>query len=155
MDTSAGLTPEHTDAWQKFQQMQEVLQSRLGQLLQSRSNLSNADYTVLVVLSEAPNRRRRVYELGRMIGWEKSRLHHQISRMCARGLVIREADPESPRAMYAELTAAGLSAIQDAAPEHGRDVQRLFFDRLTERQVAQLVSISQRVLDGLLPPELR
>ncbi len=155
MDTAQGLTPEHNNAWQKFQQMEEVLQSRLGQLLQSRSNLSNADYTVLVVLSEAPEQRRRVYELGRMIGWEKSRLHHQISRMCSRGLVLREADPENPRAMYAQLTDAGLSAITDAAPEHGRDVQRLFFDRLTERQVAQLVSMSQRVLEGLLPPELR
>jgi hypothetical protein len=30
-------------------------------------------------------------------------------------------------------------------------VQRLFFDRLTDRQVAQLASISQRVLKGLLP----
>jgi DNA-binding MarR family transcriptional regulator len=153
--TSQGLTPEHIEAWQKFQQMEEVLQSRLGQLLQSRSNLSNADYTVLVVLSEAPNQRRRVYELGRMIGWEKSRLHHQLSRMCARGLVAREADPETPRAMYAQLTEAGLTAIADAAPEHGRDVQRLFFDHLTERQVAQIKAISQRVLAGLLPPDLR
>jgi len=35
----------------------------------------NAEYTVPVVLSEAPDRRCCVFELGRMIGWEKSRLH--------------------------------------------------------------------------------
>ena len=148
------LTREQTQAWQQFQQMQELLQSRLGQLLQSRSNLSNADYTVLVVLSEAPGRRRRFYELGQMIGWEKSRLHHQLSRMSNRGLVVREADPDTPRAMYAVLTDAGLAAIKGAAPEHGRDVQRLFFDHLTERQVAQLSAISRRVLEGLLPEDL-
>jgi DNA-binding MarR family transcriptional regulator len=152
--TRQRLTSEQTQAWQQFQQMEELLQSRLGQLLQARSNLSNADYTVLVVLSEAPGRRCRVYELGRMIGWEKSRLHHQLSRMCRRGLVARQADPDTPRAMFAVLTDAGLAAIRDAAPEHGRDVQRLFFDRLTERQVAQLSVISRRVLEGLLPPEL-
>jgi DNA-binding MarR family transcriptional regulator len=148
------LTPKQIDAWQHFQQMEELLQSRLGQLLQSRSNLSNADYTVLVVLSEAPGHRRRFYELGAMIGWEKSRLHHQLSRMTTRGLVVREPDPENPRAMHAVLTEAGFAAIKAAAPEHGRDVQRLFFDRLTERQVAQLAVISRRVLEGLLPPEM-
>jgi DNA-binding MarR family transcriptional regulator len=154
MSDARKLTREQTQAWQQFQQMEELLQSRLGQLLQSRSNLSNADYTVLVVLSDAPGRRRRFYELGQMIGWEKSRLHHQISRMANRGLVTREADPDTPRAMYAVLTDAGLAAIKRAAPEHGRDVQRLFFDRLTDRQVAQLAAISRRVLEGLLPPEL-
>ena len=154
MSDASTLSPEMTRAWQQFQQMEELLQSRLGQLLQSRSNLSNADYTVLVVLSEAPGRRCRVYELGRMIGWEKSRLHHQLSRMSARGLVAREADPEAPRAMYAVLTEAGLAAIKAAAPEHGRDVKRLFFDHLSERQVVQLSAISRRVLEGMLPPEL-
>jgi DNA-binding MarR family transcriptional regulator len=154
MSDPSTLSPEMTRAWQQFQQMEELLQSRLGQLLQSRSNLSNADYTVLVVLSEAPGRRCRVFELGRMIGWEKSRLHHQLSRMCTRGLVVREPDPDTPRAMYAVLTDAGLAAIKAAAPEHGQDVQRLFFDRLTDRQVSQLTAISRRVLEGLLPPEL-
>jgi DNA-binding MarR family transcriptional regulator len=154
MNETQGLTREQTETWQQFQQMEEVLQSRLGQLLQSRSNLSNADYTVLVVLSGAPGRRCRVFELGRMIGWEKSRLHHQLTRMCTRGLVVRQPDPDNPRAMHAVLTDAGMAAIEGAAPEHGRDVQRLFFDRLTDRQVAQLAAISRRVLEGLLPPEL-
>ena len=154
MSETRKLTREQTQAWQQFQQMQELLQSRLGQLLQSRSNLSNADYTVLVVLSEAPGRRCRLYEMGRMIGWEKSRLHHQLSRMSNRGLLIRESDPDTPRAMYAVLTDAGLAAIKGAAPEHSRDVQRLFFDHLTERQVDQLSAISRRVLEGLLPEDL-
>ena len=60
MSDPSTLSPETTRAWQQFQQVEELLQSRLGQLLQSRSNLSNADYTVLVVLSEAPGRRCRV-----------------------------------------------------------------------------------------------
>ena len=55
----------------------------------SRSGLSNADYTVLAVLSEAPERRMRPFDLSRTLGWEKSRLHHQLTRMCSRGLVER------------------------------------------------------------------
>jgi DNA-binding MarR family transcriptional regulator len=147
------LTSEKLASWQAFMQMKELLSSRLEQQLQSASNLSNADYTVLVVLSEAPDRRYRVYELGRLIGWEKSRLHHQLTRMSDRGLVRREADADAPRASYAVLTDAGLTAITEAAPGHGREVQRLFFDRITDRQVGQLFEISRRVLEGLLPAD--
>jgi DNA-binding MarR family transcriptional regulator len=74
--------------------------------------------------------------------------------MSNRGLVVRQADSDNPRAMYAVLTDDGLAAIKGAAPGHGRDVQSLFFDHLTERQVAQLSAISRRVLEGLLPEDL-
>jgi len=140
-------------AWHDFMQMHEVLQSRLEQQLQCTSNLSNADYTVLVVLSEAPERRLRVFEMGQQMGWEKSRLHHQLTRMCQRGLVVRESDPESPRAIFAVLTDEGFAAISNAAPSHNREVQRLFFDHLTDDQVEQLGEISRRVLDGLFGPD--
>lgn len=138
------------DAWRTFMQMSGLLGSRLEQQLQAKSNLSNADYTVLVVLSESPDRRCRVFEMGRIIGWEKSRLHHQLTRMCRRGLVRREADPESTRGIYAVLTDEGMKAIVNAAPAHNREVQRIFFDNITEQQVKQLKEISQQVLDDLL-----
>jgi DNA-binding MarR family transcriptional regulator len=147
------LTEDKTRTWQAFMQMQEQLSSRLEQQLQASSKLSNPDYTVLVVLSEAPGHRLRVYELLRIIGWEKSRLHHQLSRMCQRGLVRREPDPVTPRAMHAVLTDAGLAAITAAAPAHAREVQRLFFDYVTDEQVDQLAAISHRVLAGLMPTD--
>lgn len=141
---------EKDDAWHAFMQMQELLNSRLEQQLQASSNLSNADYTVLVVLSETPGHRLRAYEMGKMIGWEKSRLHHQLTRMCSRGLVRREADPETSRGILAVLTEKGMQAIVAAAPAHNREVQRLFFDKISDQQVRQLRSISRRVLEDLL-----
>ncbi len=150
MKTERDVEDVKDEAWHTFMQMQELLSSRLEQQLQATAKLSNADYTVLVVLSESPERRCRVYEMGRIIGWEKSRLHHQITRMCRRGLVRREADPESTRGIYAVLTDEGFEAIVNAAPAHNREVQRLFLDHITEQQVTQLQAISQSVLDVLL-----
>jgi DNA-binding MarR family transcriptional regulator len=98
--------------------------------------------------------RRRIYELGQLIGWEKSRLNHQLTRMGQRGLVRREADADSPRAIHAVLTDAGLAAITEAAPAHEQEVQRLFFEQLTDRQVGQLSKIAHQVLRELLPDEL-
>jgi DNA-binding MarR family transcriptional regulator len=58
----------------------------------------------------------RVFELGRRLGWEKSRLHHQLSRMCRRGLVQRHSG--DGRAIHAAITAAGYAALKAAVPHH-------------------------------------
>ena len=134
-------------AWRAFFQMQEVLRGRLEQQLQADSGLSNADYTVLVALSEAPDGRQRAIELSRRLGWEKSRLHHQLSRMGRRGLVERHSG--DGRASYAAITADGRAALAAAAPRHRQQVRRLVLDRLTPRQIGQLGEISRTILDGL------
>ena len=74
-----GLDERQLRAWQTFFQMQEHLRSRIEQQLQASSGLSLADYSVLSVLSEAPGRRLRAYCLSATLGWEKSRLHHQLT----------------------------------------------------------------------------
>src|SRR5450755_2022722 len=66
------------------------LLARLNRSLLEESGLSGADFEVLVTLSDAPGKRMRAVELGRALGWEKSRLSHQVTRMEARGLVWRE-----------------------------------------------------------------
>ena len=53
------LSEREMDAWRTFYEMQEVLRGRLEQQLQDDSGLSNADYTVLVALSEAAGGRLR------------------------------------------------------------------------------------------------
>jgi DNA-binding MarR family transcriptional regulator len=141
------LTQRQMDAWRAFYEMQEVLRGRLEQQLQADSGLSNADYTVLVALSEATGGRLRAYELGRLLGWEKSRLHHQLTRMCGRGLIQRHSG--DGRAVYAAITAAGRAALEAAVPHHTRQVRRLVIDRLTPQQVDQLADISRTILNGL------
>jgi DNA-binding MarR family transcriptional regulator len=141
------LNEREMTAWRTFYEMQEVLRGRLEQALQEDSGLSNADYTVLVALSEAPGGQQRAVELGRRLGWEKSRLHHQLTRMCRRGLVQRRSG--NGRAIHAAITAVGLGALTAAAPGHRQQVRRLVLDRLTPQQIDQLAVISRTILDGL------
>ncbi len=145
--SEAPLTEAQYVAWRTFGEMQEVLFSRLEQHLQADSGLSNADYTVLVALSEGRGGRQRALELGRRLGWEKSRLHHQLTRMCSRGLVERQTDES--RASYAALTPEGRAALTAAAPMHRRHVRDMVIDRVGPEQLAQLGEISRTILDGL------
>jgi DNA-binding MarR family transcriptional regulator len=134
-------------AWRTFYELQELLRGRLEQHLQADSGLSHADYTVLAVLSEADDHRLRAVELGQRLGWEKSRLHHQLTRMCTRGLVRRSSG--DGRAVNVTITPEGRAALDTAIPLHREHVRRLVLDRLSPEQLDQLAAISGILRDGL------
>jgi DNA-binding MarR family transcriptional regulator len=67
--------------------------------------------------------------------------------MCRRGLVARRSG--EGRTSLAAITAEGRSALDAAVPAHTREVRRLVFDQLTQRQVQQLADVSRTVLDSL------
>jgi DNA-binding MarR family transcriptional regulator len=142
-------------AWRAFYDMQELLRARIEQQLQETSGLSSADYTVLALVSEAPGGRLRPYELAQAAGWEKSRLHHQLTRMSTRGLVCRE--PCGSRGIHVVITARGLAALKEAVPGHAQEVRRLFTSGLTPEQLEQLADIATTILNRLKadqPPAL-
>jgi DNA-binding MarR family transcriptional regulator len=134
-------------AWRAFYELNEVLRGRLEQHLQADSGLSHADYTLLAVLSEADGHRLRAVELGQNLGWEKSRLHHQLTRMCKRGLVRRSSG--EGRAVNVTITPAGRAALDAAVPFHRQHVRQLVVDRLSAEQLDELGALSRVLLDGL------
>jgi DNA-binding MarR family transcriptional regulator len=105
-----------------------------------------AEYDVLVQLTDVEDGRRRAFELGDRLGWEKSRLSKQVIRMEQRGLVVREACEEDRRGAYVAITAQGRKAIEDAAPRHVEVVRRLFLDPLARPQVESLAAAMAAIL---------
>jgi len=136
-------------AWRGFHDLRTQLLSRLARQLQQDSGLSEADFEVLVTVSEAPAQRIRAVELGRRLGWEKSRLSKQVTRMEARGLVQREDCRPPSRGADVVLTAEGKKVIRAAAPLQVVEIRRLFIDLLTPEQLDTLAVISQVVVDNL------
>lgn len=149
MDKPAWLEGREQEAWRGFLTMHAQLSGHLRRSLQQRSGLSDADYQVLVALSEAPQGRLRGFQLGRALQWEKSRLSHHLRRMADRGLVEKADCETDGRGAYVVITQAGRCAIEAAAPGHVDDVRRVFFDALTPAQVEALAQISGAVLTRL------
>ena len=104
---------------------------------------------MLVVLTDQPEGRMRAFELGRELGWEKSRVSHHVSRMVARGLVTRERCPSDQRGAFVVVTARGRRAIESAAPGHVAAVRRYFVDQLSPAQLDALGDITETVLENL------
>ncbi|MBM9466153.1 MarR family winged helix-turn-helix transcriptional regulator [Nakamurella leprariae] len=143
------LTPEQLRAWRNLQYLRGPLAAVLNRQLTQDSGLSTADYEVLVVLSESDEGMLRAGELGRLTGWEKSRLSHHIKRMQTRGLVRRRECPTDGRGAFVELTPQGRETIEAAAPGHVRAVRRHVIDRLTPEELRVLGDIGEKVAAGL------
>ncbi|MEU6676504.1 MarR family winged helix-turn-helix transcriptional regulator [Streptomyces sp. NPDC046925] len=147
--TPRWLTSEQKAAWDSFIRMQETLIGRLSRRVQADSQMSAADYIVLVSLTERGGGRMRFLDLAKMVEWEKSRMSHQVRRMMKRGLVDREECPDDGRGAFIVATPAGYKAIEDAAPMHVAHVRRLFIDALTQEELDALGRISNRVLEHM------
>lgn len=146
MATQTWLDEREQRAWRGFLAVHAQLGGRLRRSLQQDSGLSDADYAVLVNLSEAPEGRLRIFELVTSLNWEKSRLSHQLRRMEDRGLLEREGCPTDRRGAFVVVTEAGLGAVRSAAPQHAADVRRWFVDALTPDQLDVLAEITDSVL---------
>lgn len=143
------LDAREARSWQGLQLMHLRLDGVLGRELAEASGLSLPDYVVLMVLNDSPEGRLRAFELGRELGWEKSRLSHHVSRMAARGLVERQRCPSDQRGAYVAVTAKGRTALVAAAPVHVAGVRRHFVDLLTPAQLEAVASVAETVLDKL------
>ncbi|MFE0328056.1 MarR family winged helix-turn-helix transcriptional regulator [Streptomyces sp. NPDC003753] len=148
-DSVNWLTAEEQRAWRSFVRLHERLGGRLARLLQTESNLSAADFAVLVNLTDVPEGRRRYQDLARALEWEKSRMSHHIARMAGRGLVVRQECLEDGRGAFVAITEAGRAAIEAAAPLHVKAVRSLFLDHVTPAELRTVAEVSERVVEKL------
>ncbi|CAM5725428.1 MarR family winged helix-turn-helix transcriptional regulator [Mycolicibacterium aubagnense] len=141
------LTDDQQDLWRAYLAMSGGLQAALNRQLQRDHGLSLADYDVLVALSELPEC--RMGELGAHLGWEQSRVSHQLARMRARGLIERFGAADDRRAAVVALTESGREALEAAAPGHAELVRSLVFDGMSRAQAEAVRRWTTTVLERL------
>ncbi|MFF7458646.1 MarR family winged helix-turn-helix transcriptional regulator [Kitasatospora sp. NPDC008115] len=136
------LDEREDEVWNGFFETQVLFWRRLAQQLQQETGLSEPDLAILQALLAAPEGRLRPYRLSGVTQFEKSRLHHHLTRMAGRGLVTREPCPESGRGAVVALTDQGRAAVAAALPRRAAHIRRWLTDPLTQRQQEQLIGIS-------------
>ncbi len=142
------LDPREARAWRAFIDAHQQIEVHLSRRLQE-SGLSGADYSVLAALSALDGDRMSARHLSQALGWEKSRLSHQVRRMQKDGLISREPNPDDARSTMVCLLPAGRAAIEKAAPGHVEDVRRNFVDLFTPAELDMLATLNERVLQHL------
>lgn len=143
------LSEREEAAWRGFLSLARGLERAVDRQLQRDSELSGSEYEVLVPLSESPDGTMASRELLRLLGWERSRLSHLLSRMEKRGMVCRKPSPRDARGLLVELTEHGRRMIVAAAPAHLAMVREAFIDRLSPEEMQTLVRVTRKVLPRL------
>ncbi len=146
MHVTQWLSEAEQEAWRGLLNMTSKLEGRLNHQLHEEFGLSVSDYGVLVQLSETPEGRLRIFELGNRLYWEQSRLSHHLARMLQRRLVEREHCSSDGRGVCIVLTQAGREVLERAAPAHVAAVRKLFLSALEPGQVRAMVAITSQVL---------
>lgn len=152
MEKIRWLDEREARAWRALQFMQLRLEAELARQLAADSGLSYPDYLVLVALTDRPDGRMRLFELAGTLGWEKSRVSHQVARMADRGVVKKEKCDADRRGAFVALTPRGRKEIESAAPGHVAAVRRLFVDRLTPEQLDAIGDAAEIVLGAIDAP---
>ncbi|MGH8867193.1 MAG: MarR family winged helix-turn-helix transcriptional regulator [Actinomycetes bacterium] len=143
------LDQEEQVAWRAYLSASQMLADRLGRELQRDAGLSQADYELLVQLSEAPDRQLRMSILADRTLFSRSRLSHAVARLERMGLVTRISCPTDRRGTWASLTDEGFRRLEAAAPCHVTGVRTHLVDRLTREEFLTLGRLSARVREAL------
>ncbi|MDO4918187.1 MarR family winged helix-turn-helix transcriptional regulator [Kocuria sp.] len=143
------LSPEDEEVWRSFVALSHGMDHAVDRQLQRDSELSRSEYEILVPLSESGTGELTSRELLRVLGWERSRLSHMLSRMERRGMIRRAPVPRDARGLLVAITEHGRETTGRAAPGHLFTVREAFVDRLDEGEKAALLSIARKVLPHL------
>jgi DNA-binding MarR family transcriptional regulator len=141
-------------AWGSLLQVHAALLPELDGRLRDAADLPLTWYDVLLELAAARDGRLTMGQLGERAVLSRSRVSRVVDELTRAGLVRRDAHPEDARSSYAVITETGLERFRAAAPVYLSGIEEQFAAALTVRDLQQVRSLLQRVLDhhaGVLP----
>ncbi|WP_108126568.1 MarR family winged helix-turn-helix transcriptional regulator [Saccharospirillum mangrovi] len=140
------LSPEELALWQAIKVLGDEACQAVGRDITAKTSLSGADFAVLSKLDELGDGQLQQRDLLTALGWDKSRLSHQLRRMEDRGLITRSSGPGT---VEATLTAAGRTALRATRPVHAAAIRDRALRHIQPQERAALLAVAQRVTQVL------
>ena len=147
------LDEEEQAAWRAFLTLSQHVRRECERQLIADSNMALTHYSILVSLSEAPQRTLRMSDLAQATDGSQSQMSHAVNRLERRGWIVRKPCETDGRGANAVLTDAGLEALRQAAPGHVACVREVLIDALSADQLAQLRTVSEVALQQAPVPQ--
>jgi DNA-binding MarR family transcriptional regulator len=134
------LSPHELRIWHAFKFMGEDVLVRVGRDITAATGLSGPEFGVLSRLAALGKGEMRQQALANMMGWDKSRLSHQLTRMKTRKLIDRRSTDKNT--VLVVLTKLGQQKLDAARPVHAESVRRNLLSRLSTQQIETIVRVS-------------
>ncbi|GGA55443.1 hypothetical protein GCM10011490_01640 [Pseudoclavibacter endophyticus] len=151
MNPPRWLTPDERETWLRLTAVLQLLPAALDAQLHGDADLTQFEYMVLAMLSEADGRTLRMSDLAAHTTATLPRLSRVVAGLEAAGYVRRTPCEADRRATNATLTESGYEKLAAAAPGHVGAVRRFVIDPLTPAQLQHLGSALGSMLEALDP----
>ena len=132
------LTPTEEALWRALMRLMFTLHRALDDDLVRARGMTASEYTVLMNLSEAPNKELRITDLADAAALSVSRMSRLIDDLQSRNLVAKRRSETDGRGNVASLTRQGLARLKAAYPDHLASARRLVLDHIDRDDVARV-----------------
>ena len=132
----AGESAE-SSLWFAWKRAHELVRAAVIEEVAAATGLSDPDVGILLRLDVAGGSLRQS-EIAATLGWDRTRLSHQLTRMEDRGLVARR---RTSSGVLVDISDVGKEAAASARPVHAAAVRRHLSEPLTPGQSAMLREI--------------
>ncbi|MCZ2404843.1 winged helix-turn-helix transcriptional regulator [Paenarthrobacter sp. Z7-10] len=127
--------------WFAWKRAHEVLRARVSDEVRAATGLSDPDVAILIHAADVDGPVRQNH-LATLLGWDRTRLSHHLSRMEKRGFVERT---KVTGGVEVRLTDAGLAVVAIVRPIHAAAVRRHLIEPFTTVQVNNLRVALERI----------
>ena len=134
-----------SQAWRAFHKIGTSLLPHLGRQITNHSGITGAEYVVLLSLYELTEPKVNLNQLAQSLGWEISRMSHQVTRMEDAGLVKKTRNLQDSRCFEVSLTSKGRKIAETAIPLQSKEINHCFSEVLTHAQMKSLIEISEAI----------
>jgi DNA-binding MarR family transcriptional regulator len=146
----ATTTPERLDgaaldAWRSYLQSHASILRVLDAELSAQHGMTTRDYEVLLYLAQAPERQLPMSALAEQTMLTRSGITRLIDGLVEAGWIERVACAKDARISYARLTDSGYDKLRQAGCAHIQSVRRLFVERFSPEEIAQLAALLGRL----------
>jgi DNA-binding MarR family transcriptional regulator len=141
--------------WRALMRVVLSLPRQLHEDMVRGAGLTSSEYTVMVNLSEAPNRQLRMADLASATGLSASRTTRLVDALQSHGLVTKRGSAADGRSNLAELTSLGLTKLRSAWPAHLASVRNRVVDHIPPDTLGKAARALQAVAAQLEHPSPR
>ncbi len=143
------LTDDELRVWHAWKTASDRVRASVAQDLAAETGLSDPDFGVLSRVADAGGALRQ-NELASSMGWHRSRLSHQLTRMEQREMVTRRNVGGGVEVL---ITAAGQRAIDAARPVHAEAVRKYLVEAIPSKDLARFTTALEKIGDSLPPAD--
>lgn len=135
--------------WRSMLTAHSLLIHRLEEELKAEAGMSLFEYSALLQLAEAPDRRLRMAQIAEGIFVTRSGVSRLVDRLESDGLVERCPCPSDGRGADAVLTEAGMERLRAASQVHLRGIEAYYFDHVSAEDLDTVGRVMEDVARDL------